>query len=467
MINFKCHTPVNSFNESITLRSENGSWILYADEKIKLRLDGYATDSIELKENIFFEIKFAEIEDILPVYILSNSFEYQAYVMFNMTELYIGSGNDCTIRIQGARERSVVLQKNQNSWFAIKAAEEYTSFINSQYYKASKLTNGDVIFVEGVKIIYMGENLLVESKIRDIHVNLPLFDYGKTGTSNTEVTPVSEVEKNYKLFTDDQVFVHSPRLKNEIEFEKIEVEEPPAKELEQRTPAIFTIGSSAVLFLASGTSIIQSISNFHSGNSSFLALFLEIVVFGLTFVSSIFLPMLLNKWETTMTEKREKLKQEKYKNYLIDKSNYIVNLLKKQEEILRLNRSSEIWGREIVDSDFLELTIGVGNIPAKIEIHAPNKKFTIDDDNLVEMVQRISDTKLELENVPVSISLTENIIMPLVINSTFREDYIKGIMLQLIYNYSGKDLKLVIGIVIILKDILLVMKMKYNNYLWN
>lgn len=457
MINFKYHTENDTFNEGITLKSTDNKWVIYADDRIKLLLDGYTTDSITIEENIFFEIKFPETEKYIPIYVLADEFSYNAYVMHNINELFIGSSNECNVRIAGAAEKDILLQKNQNDWYAIKGAADYTSFINSQYYKVSKLNNGDVIFVEGVTIIFMGNILLIDSKIREIFVNLPRFDYGEH-KNEEEVTEVSEVEKNVKLFTDDQVFVHSPRLKTDIEELVIDIELPPSKSETQRVPAIFTVGSSALLFITSGTSLISSINSLKNDKSSRLLLVFEIIAFGITFITSVFLPMLMNKWEESMEKKNERKRQVKYTNYIREKSNLIVDTIKKQEEILKLNnnslpqiinniqnRSSEIWSREIVDNDFLNIMVGEGNIPAKITLNIPTKGFSLeDDDNLNQMVKQLSSTKLELSNVPVTISLTENIVMPIVINSKFRDDYIYSIMLQLIYYCSGKDLKLVV-----------------------
>ncbi len=457
MINFKFHTQNEIINESITLKAENGKWTIWADDKITILVGGYSVDKVELEENIYFGIKFAGIESFVPIYIVGDGFDYKAYIIKNTEEIYIGSGKNCTIKIAKASDKSVLLQKNQEDWHAIKISEDFLSYLNSQYYKAAKLYNGDVLFVEGVKIIFMNNVLLIESKIKEIQVNLPDFDYGSENNENVEITPVTDLEKNVKLFTDDEIFVHSPRLKNNIELEEIVIDEPPTKEDNVRTPAIFTLGSSVLLFIASGSSIVSSIANYKPGETNKLAFYLELFVFGITFISSVFLPFLMEKWEKYMSIKREKTRQRKYQEYLSEKSDYVFEILRKQEETLKANnyslqqimsniqnKSNDIWNREIVDEDFLNIMLGVGNVPAKVEMRIPDKKFTLADDNLLDMVHKINDTKLVLNDVPVTISLTENIIMPLVINSTFRDDYIKSIMLQLIYYYSGKDLKIVV-----------------------
>ena len=153
----------------------------------------------------------------------------------------------------------------------------------------------------------------------------------------------------------------------------------------------------------------------------------------------------------------KRMRKKKYKKYLEEKNKELNDMLKKQEEILKLNNtpldqiisniennSNEIWGRQISDNDFLNIEVGKGNIKSQINIIAPEEKFEVQKDALKEQAIEFTKRKNELENVPIAYSLIKYKIAPFIITSKFREDYIKSIMLQLMYYHSGLDLKLLI-----------------------
>ena len=185
-------------------------------------------------------------------------------------------------------------------------------------------------------------------------------------------------------------------------------------------------------------------------------------------IGSFFIPLFTEKWEKRNEKKREKKRQSKYREYVNEKDLEIEKIVSNQESILRnnntdlnqileniKNKNSDLWNREIIDSDFLSISLGEGNISPKLEIEAPTKAFSLDEDDLKNLVLEVSSKKRILSDVPISHSLIENVVTPIIVDKKIKDDYIKSIIIQLLYYYSGNDLKIV------------TITNEYNSYKWD
>ncbi len=97
-------------------------------------------------------------------------------------------------------------------------------------------------------------------------------------------------------------------------------------------------------------------------------------------IMSIILGPLLTKAYTKFeAKKEEKNRQIKYKKYIDHKKFEIKKGINEQEETLKntylsasacasiiINKSPSLWQRRIQDEDYLEVNLGLGNLPMKI-----------------------------------------------------------------------------------------------------
>jgi S-DNA-T family DNA segregation ATPase FtsK/SpoIIIE len=272
-----------------------------------------------------------------------------------------------------------------------------------------------------------------------------------------ELSPVSEIDKNTKLFQEDELFSHSPKLKTSIEHVNFTIDDPPEKAQEQKMPFIYKYGPSFLMGIMSASTLISTVHNYLQNPDDKFSLILEIVMFLIMLIGTALLPYAMESWERKQLKKNEKLRVISYKNYLENTIKEIQETVNKQKNIILFNntpldsivnniynKSKEIWNRELFDNDFLSITIGIGNIPADITVESSKRGFTMINDELKDCVEEIANTKFELENVPITVSLINDRILPFVIHSKIEEDYIKSIMMQLIYYHTGNELKIVI-----------------------
>jgi len=171
---------------------------------------------------------------------------------------------------------------------------------------------------------------------------------------------------------------------------------------------------------------------------------------------SFLVPKLSKIYNKRRAKKRDKYREEKYTKYLTQKNNEINKILKYESDSLYDNNPSSLecyenitgvknrlFERQITHSDFLTLRVGLGNIESSVKVKAPEEKFTLDEDPLIKASKNILENSKTLVNVPITISLVENFLASIICNLEESEDYLNGIMLQLLCLHNPKDLKIV------------------------
>ena len=110
-----------------------------------------------------------------------------------------------------------------------------------------------------------------------------------------------------------------------------------------------------------------------------------------------------------------------------------------------LNRESRLWERRTEDDDFLTVRLGLGNLPIEADIEYPYKEFSLEEDNLVELINSVAKKSKVIKNVPITASLTSKNIAAAIIENDVRttEKFAQNLIMQLIALHSYADLKLV------------------------
>ena len=107
-----------------------------------------------------------------------------------------------------------------------------------------------------------------------------------------------------------------------------------------------------------------------------------------------------------------------------------------------LNKSGRLWERKIDDYDFLTVRLGVGDVNTAIDIQYPEERFTMEDDNLIDILHDIANNSKVIKSAPITVSLTEKNVLAIRKDENI-ENFIRNIIIQLIAFQSYEDLKLV------------------------
>ena len=442
----------NSSKENIYLDAYQNYWSIKSDETIQITNNNQIETRAILKEYSSYKIKFSDLDKTLSIYIVPDLEKYSTLI--TNSSIKIGSTNQDNICYQALLKNQVSIVNN-NNYYIITEQNEDNLYINSKKVKQKVLELGDVIFLNGLKIIWMDSYIKINNPNNQVVFN-GLNNYLETSVENT-YTKTTDIEKNIKLYNDNQIFFHTPRLKPEIKEEHIKIDAPPEEERNEQMPMLLTVGSSAIIGITSCITGISALNGLMTGTMDLFNAILEFIMCGLMLVACILFPMLMDMWQKKRIKKKEQLRQRRYKEYLSKKSTLIENIIEKQRQILYKNNLSlkeiensivnldnNIWNREIIDNDFLTVRLGIGDRPCLLNVNIVEEEFSLYDDNLKDEVIKMTNEKRMIENVPITLSLRKNRVTPFIINCNFRKQYIDSLLLQLIYYYSGMDLKIVV-----------------------
>ncbi|ADU31801.1 type VII secretion protein EssC [Evansella cellulosilytica] len=329
------------------------------------------------------------------------------------------------------------------------------TYVNGKKVTEAQLEIGDVIYIMGLKIIYNGRLL----SLNNPH-DLVLLDRHALKPFISE-KPIMEEEDPLDDFRTDEsdpnLFYRSPRFKRDIEKREIKIDPPPQKNNTEETPLMLMLGPSITMGMASLTMGIFVLQRALSSDGNMMYAIPTLIMSFSMIIGMVLWPILTKKYEKKKRIKNEKKRQEKYKQYLEEMKEVIIEEGRHQSEILHENhvplpilldrvkkRKRNLWERVIGQNDFLKVRLGIGDLPLEADIKYPEKKFTLDDDNLQEELYEIVEAPQILKKVPVTLGLMEEQVSGIIGPRNEVKDFVKGLILQLATLHSYDELKLVL-----------------------
>lgn len=455
------YVSITGIEENITLTAEDGKWTIIGNYDMSIQKDVSKVYKDVIVNNNIYQITFSDLNYSIYLYCFDTPVNYKSYAIGNKTEIKFGKiAGDIVYQNSNINDNHFHIIRSNNCWlFEDDGTDFSVTYINGVRAHKQYLKLGDVIFTNGVKIVWMDLYFKINNLNQQVNVQLEEYKQFEMLGSENQYTPVKETEKQITLYKDDQVFFHTPRLKETSEEHIIKIVPPPPKIEDDGPPAILTLGATVMMGLSSSITGIIAIFNLATRRTTLLNSITEISVCLFMIIGTVCFPILLDKYQKRKMKKKEKKRQEKYTEYLEEKKKNIQEIITKETSLLLQNnlnsqelqqnviqRTNKIWSREIQDNDFLTFRLGLGNKKANIKIDTTLEEFSMEEDNLKKQVEEIVNSPFVLEKVPITASLIENKVLPFIINYDYpgRKLYIDNIMIQLISYYSGVDLKIVI-----------------------
>jgi len=462
----------------INIEGDGGKWKIASSNNVKL-IKPKSVTSIniskiaQLEENIIGE---SILKEYSMHYLSLKDYSNNLFVLYcaptyedsfvhldinNSQEIWIGSGQDSHILYNNP----LVKKKHARIFFSNgKLMLEnfdinFGTFVNNNptSKKLKLLFNGDVIFIMGLKIIILGRSIYINNPFNRVRVSDELFEINKDSINIPDLQEEDD-ETSIELYSEKDYFARAPRITNIIETEKIKIDPPPQSDNKEGMPLIYVLGSSLSMGLIMIISMISTIDGLATGSGTIKSTIFSILTSIAMLATLLLMPILTKRYEKKQKIKNEEKRQIRYKEYINSKIVLIDNIMKKQKNILYenyisaeecakivINKGSRLWERKIEEPDFLKIRIGTGNIPLNVDIDYPKIEFTMEDDNLVEILNTVVNKSKVLENVPITISLTEKNISALIAKEDERivEKFAQNLIIQLITLHSYSDLKLV------------------------
>ena len=262
----------------------------------------------------------------------------------------------------------------------------------------------------------------------------------------------------YKSNYEPAAFRRSPRELSHIETGKVVIEAPPDLDHSEEIRFFQAVGSSllmvmpmiagcAIMLIASRASGYQTSLFMYSGLVMAAASAIVGVIWGITNVKN-------------QKKQRENARQQRflaYSRYLIRKKEEIEEKYEKNmaamfllypaiSEVAGYNRTTPgLWDRNENHDDFLEIRIGLGDVPFQVEIEIPKEKFHLYEDELRDKPEYIKRNFETLYDVPQTVSLRKQHIIGLVGGEEKYGSYevARNMILRLAATHCYTDVKMV------------------------
>lgn len=324
------------------------------------------------------------------------------------------------------------------------------TFVNGRRVSTCTVSIGDVIWIMGLKIIIGHSFIALNNPSELVAVNakalLPFI--------MQEITPVID-EDDGDLEITEEYFYRSPRFKRDIENIEFKVDSPPQNAIGEEMPIMMVIGPSMTMGLASLTTGIFAVNN-AIANGNISSAIPSMVMSGSMLLGTVLWPILTKRYEKRRKQKKEALRQKKYKEYLDKVTVQIGDECARQEDILRENHvdiaecvkriqgvQRNLWERGFGQNDFLRFRVGLGELPLFADITYAERKFSIEEDNLEEELYTLCEAPKMLRDVPITVSIYNSFISGVIGSEVKRLEFAKGLIFQLVSLYSYDEVKLV------------------------
>lgn len=443
----------------ISIEAKNDIWYLKSNFEAKIVSNNKELDSIILKEYNLYFIRINNENDYILLYCSPRSDKnYQHLQVNSNTSILIGNNPEAQINYNYplVSKKHSLLTYKENTWYIEDLNSNYGTYVNNELISSKRLYHGDIIFIMGLKLIVLGDSIII-NRIGDlIKVDNSIFS-PKRALVQPIINEDNIIEENIDFYNEEDYFFRSPRFKAGIEPVEISIDPPPAKEKVDNTPLLYVIGPMISMGMVSLMMGYSSVSSVISGEKDIYSALPNIIMCVAMLLTMIFWPLLNKHYQKKQQRKREELRQNKYKEYIEEKRNTIHNEMEKERQVLLENyitleecysiimqRKRSLWEREIDQNDFLDLRLGLGGTNFKGIVKYPEKRFSLEDDNLEQLVLDLGKESKELENVPINLSFAKNNISAIIGDGKQKNYFIDGLILQLITFHSYEDLKIVV-----------------------
>ena len=440
----------------INIEARDNNWFLYSTDDVMLMDNNIKVNDKLVSPNSFYVLRKNNINYLIYIYD-SMETKLTTYKYDDKLNLIIGNTNDCNIRYKCPFFNGCIARiYYYNNNYVLNTNGGYI-YINNKIVTTNQivLKYGDQISIYSLKIIFLNNFIIINNPNNDnnfINVSSGL------ALNNFNFSEYQELEiKDQELYSKDDYFSKSPRIRRRIETKTIKLSTPPRTNTDEDMPILLTIGPMLTMAIVSFVMVGSSLSSILSNKSS-LTQQLPSLISGVAMVISMLLwPLLIQRYNKKRKEKKKKEIVEKYNKYLSDKNIELELETKEQRDILYENlitseeciniirrKGYNFWDKRLDQDDFLELRIGIGDVLLDAKIEYPDEGFTIEEDELKKQADKLVEKNKYIKDVPIGYSFSENRITAIMGNEKKFYDFINNIILQIVTFYSYDDVKFVV-----------------------
>lgn len=367
-------------------------------------------------------------------------------------------GNTICYKLGGVPKKAFAIEKQDNYYYLMILDNQASVYVNEKcIFYSKRIEYGDIIFIFGLKIILMrreGADVLLVNNPN----NLLEFDASFVNIVPTPVEFVDDgtVLSDNSLYQDDNYFYRAPHFYKTLQKFELQVDTPPSKKEDDKTPVALTIGPMITMAMTSVVTLMSTLGSISKGERDLSSSMTSLIMSGAMLASCLLWPILTKAYQKFADKMYEKKRQRLYRKYIDKKEQEIEQQLAVQRQSLLGNNFTvldcqnvirghnvKLWQRRITDEDFLTLPVGLGNMPMQIDIRYPEEHFSLTEDSLLDIAHTLGKKTRILDDVPITYSFYENAITGVIGDTIVTKEFIDRVILQMMANYSYDELKFV------------------------
>lgn len=329
------------------------------------------------------------------------------------------------------------------------------TFVNGMRIEAQKslpLAPGDIVEILGL-IITIGFRFISHNNPAGaLTINAtPTFVFYEKPDYEPSEKETDEAED------ETEFFYPAPRFMRDLKSCALTVDPPPHPEKEDETPVAMKIGPSMVMALAAVFSGVMMFTRMQESGGSFLMAAPMLVMAVSMVAGSVLWPLLSKRYTRKKTQRAEAERRERYAAYLDEVRIHIKRETALQKEILEENRVTVaecmrralehdvcLMDRTPAHTDFLDLRLGTGTLDLASDIRYPDEHFSVEKDDLREVVYQLAREPKDIKDAPVAISFVRENVIGIAGEDHITRAFTFGLLAQIACLHSYEDVKVVL-----------------------
>ena len=439
----------------INIEARNNKWVLYSTDLSLIKNNDTVIPAIDISDNSFYVISKNNINYLIYVS-SSRSNIVKSFIYDENSIIRIGNDNESTIVYNSPYLNGLYVElKKVNGVVTLVSNLKMYFYIDDVRVLSEQMVvkYGSIINVLGLKVTVL-PNMLVFSFPNQMvsirNANIREFVIEAEEYQNINV-------KDIDLYNKNNYFSKSPRIRRLIETKEVKLDRPPKLRETEKMPLILTLGPMLSLMASSGITLLNTVIRISEGTTTFKQSWTSFATCGVMLTTSFLWPMISRAYNKKQERKNNEEVVTKYTAYLKQKEQELEEEIILQKSILNENlipctecleiinlRKNNFWSKRKEQNDFLEVKIGMGRVPLAVKLSFPEDGFTLEEDNLKKMADKLVENTKDLNNVPLGYSFYENYLTAVMGPDDMCAPFVNNVILQLMTFYCYDELKFIV-----------------------
>ncbi len=440
----------------INIEAKDNKWFAKSNDEAQIYDENHYMPEIPIEFYKLYELRVKKEN----MYIMTFPLYDTSFGKYNISKKYFSIGKtNCDVIYNNSliSDTHARIFLNGSDLMINSFDKKFGTYVNGKKIDSAKLKCGDLIFILGLKLIYMGEFFLINNPNNKVNLNGQIFTFIENLNENNKNASDTVQEDMYAtLYDENDYFEKSPRFITKFEKKQVIIDPPPEAQDKNDMPLLYTIGPMMTMGMTSMVMLITGVSSLATGEKTLIQALPTMIMSLAMLLTMVFWPILSTKYKRKMDRIHEEERQRKYKKYLMSKAMEIQFLMDQEKNILLdnnisleecqniiLNRKRNLWERETYQEDFLTIRLGIGNKKPNLDIKYPEEHFTLEEDNLKQLLKETVQRQNTVTGVPIKLSLAAKNISAIIGERELSYSFLESLLLQIMTFQSYRDLKIV------------------------